>query len=74
MISYKIQQLITIIIKKKIGFLLKNNYIFVLDLIQKIEKSVELVAAAKQQLQLLAAVDRNRWLYQAPALQKAIHR
>ncbi|TXG60033.1 hypothetical protein EZV62_014606 [Acer yangbiense] len=41
---------------------------------QKIEISVELVAAAKQQLQFLAAVDRNRWLYQGPALQKAIYR
>ncbi|KAK0595574.1 hypothetical protein LWI29_008011 [Acer saccharum] len=34
----------------------------------------ELVATAKQQLQFLAAVDRNLWLYQGPALQKAIYR
>nr|GEW41101.1 hypothetical protein [Tanacetum cinerariifolium] len=26
------------------------------------------------QLQFLAAVDRNRWLYEAPALQRAIYR
>ncbi|KAL5822007.1 hypothetical protein ACOSQ3_023889 [Xanthoceras sorbifolium] len=41
---------------------------------QKIEISVNLVAAAKQQLQFLAAVDRNRWLYDGPTLQKAIYR
>lgn len=41
---------------------------------QKIEISVELVTAAKHQLQFLAAVDRNRWLYEGPTLQKAIYR
>lgn len=41
---------------------------------QKIEITVDLVAAAKQQLQFLAAVDRNRWLYEGPALRKAIYR
>lgn len=42
---------------------------------QEIEISVDdLVAAAKQQLQFLAAVDRNRWLYEGPALQRAIYR
>ncbi|KAG2319112.1 hypothetical protein Bca4012_054634 [Brassica carinata] len=41
---------------------------------QKIEISVDLFAAAKQQLQFLAAVDRNRWLYEGPALERAINR
>lgn len=41
---------------------------------QKIEISVDLVAAAKQQLQFLAAVDKNRWLYEGPTLRKAIYR
>ncbi|XP_024014092.1 glycine-rich domain-containing protein 1 isoform X2 [Eutrema salsugineum] len=41
---------------------------------QKIEISVDLFAAAKQQLQFLATVDRNRWLYEGPALEKAIDR
>lgn len=41
---------------------------------QKIEISVDLVAAAKQHLQFLAAIDRNRFLYEGPALRKAIHR
>ncbi|KAF8092150.1 hypothetical protein N665_0423s0035 [Sinapis alba] len=41
---------------------------------QKIEISVDLFAAAKQQLQFLAAVDRNRWLYEGPALERAIYR
>lgn len=41
---------------------------------QKILVSVDLVAAAKQQLQFLAAVDRNRYLYDGPALKRAIYR
>ncbi|GAB4848832.1 hypothetical protein Ancab_003626 [Ancistrocladus abbreviatus] len=41
---------------------------------QKIVVSVDLVAAAKQQLQFLAAVDRNRCLYGGPVLQRAIYR
>ncbi|KAJ0233482.1 Glycine-rich domain-containing protein 2 [Hirschfeldia incana] len=41
---------------------------------QKIEISVDLFAAAKQQLLFLAAVDRNRWLYDGPALERAIYR
>ncbi|XP_050365882.1 glycine-rich domain-containing protein 1 [Argentina anserina] len=41
---------------------------------QSIVISVDLVAAAKQQLQFLAAVDRNRHLYKGPALQRAIYR
>lgn len=42
---------------------------------QEIEISVDdLVSAAKQQLLFLAAVDRNRWLYEGPALQRAIYR
>ncbi|CAL5348940.1 unnamed protein product [Camellia sinensis] len=41
---------------------------------QKIVVSQDLVAAAKQQLQFLAAVDRNRCLYDGPALDSSIHR
>ncbi|KAM2005270.1 hypothetical protein FF1_000513 [Malus domestica] len=41
---------------------------------QNIGISVDLVAAAKQQLQFLAAVDRNRYLYEGPALERAIYR
>lgn len=41
---------------------------------QSIGISVDLVAAAKQQLQFLAAVDRNRYLYEGKALQRAIYR
>ncbi|CAN1184389.1 40S ribosomal protein S4 [Linum perenne] len=41
---------------------------------QKISVSVDLVSAAKQQLVFLAAVDKNRWLYEEPALGKAIYR
>ncbi|XAR51451.1 hypothetical protein NMG60_11006083 [Bertholletia excelsa] len=41
---------------------------------QKIAISVDLVAAAKQQLKFLAAVDRNRWLYEDHALKRAIYR
>lgn len=41
---------------------------------QKIEISLDLVTAAKKQLQFLAAVDRNRWLYDGPTLHKAIYR
>ncbi|XP_020586953.1 glycine-rich domain-containing protein 1-like [Phalaenopsis equestris] len=41
---------------------------------QKILISLDLVAAAKQQLEFLAAVDRNRFLYDGPLLQRAIHR
>lgn len=41
---------------------------------QKIAVSVDLVAAAKQQLRFLAAVDRNRHLYDGPALERAIYR
>lgn len=41
---------------------------------QKIGISVDLVAAAKRQLQFLAAVDKNRCLYEGPALQRAIYR
>lgn len=41
---------------------------------QSIGISVDLVAAAKKQLQFLAAVDRNRYLYEGPALQRAIYR
>lgn len=41
---------------------------------QKIEITVDLVAAAKQQLLFLAAVDRNRHLYEGLALQRAIYR
>eukprot|EP00262_Sarcandra_glabra_P015890 TRINITY_DN5005_c0_g1_i2.p1 TRINITY_DN5005_c0_g1~~TRINITY_DN5005_c0_g1_i2.p1 ORF type:complete len:804 (-),score=148.63 TRINITY_DN5005_c0_g1_i2:468-2879(-) len=41
---------------------------------QKIVISVDLVVAAKRQLQFLAAVDRNRCLYEGPVLVKAINR
>ncbi|CAI0405390.1 unnamed protein product [Linum tenue] len=41
---------------------------------QKIFTSVDLLAAAKQQLRFLDAVDKNRWLYEEPALGKAIYR
>ena len=41
---------------------------------QKIAVSVGLIAAAKQLLQFLAAIDRNRHLYQGPALDRAIYR
>ncbi|KAK9066958.1 hypothetical protein SSX86_014282 [Deinandra increscens subsp. villosa] len=41
---------------------------------QNISISENLVAAAKRQLQFLAVVDRNRWLYEGQALQWAIYR
>ncbi|ESQ30746.1 hypothetical protein EUTSA_v10012182mg [Eutrema salsugineum] len=41
---------------------------------QKIEISVDLFAAAKQQLQFLGVVDRNRCLYDGPILKRAIYR
>ncbi|EXC03907.1 hypothetical protein L484_016112 [Morus notabilis] len=41
---------------------------------QKIGVSVDLVAAAKRQLKFLAAVDRNRNLYEGPVLDRAIYR
>ncbi|KAF7809509.1 Glycine-rich domain-containing protein 1 [Senna tora] len=41
---------------------------------QKIGISVDLESVAKQQLRFLAAVDRNRHLYEGPALQRAIYR
>lgn len=41
---------------------------------QKIAISVDLVDVAKKQLQFLAAVDRNRHLYEGPALDRAIYR
>lgn len=41
---------------------------------QNIGISVDLVAAAQKQLLFLAAVDRNRFLYEGPALERAIYR
>ncbi|EEF35141.1 DNA binding protein, putative [Ricinus communis] len=41
---------------------------------QKIGISIDLLAAAKQQLLFLAAVDKNRWLYDGPTLDHAIYR
>lgn len=41
---------------------------------QKIVFSEDLVAAAEKQLQFLAAVDRRRFLYDGPLLERAIHR
>ncbi|KAL5204335.1 hypothetical protein ABZP36_009206 [Zizania latifolia] len=35
---------------------------------------VDLVPAALRQLEFLAAVDRRRWLYEGPLLERAIHR
>ena len=41
---------------------------------QKIEISVDLFSASKQQLQFLGTVDRNRGLYDGPELERAIYR
>ncbi|KAL0308210.1 UNVERIFIED_CONTAM: Glycine-rich domain-containing protein 1 [Sesamum angustifolium] len=41
---------------------------------QSIEINVDLVSAAKRQLKFLADVDRNRWLYEGPGLDRAIYR
>ncbi|CAN8283927.1 unnamed protein product [Cochlearia groenlandica] len=41
---------------------------------QRIDTSVDLISAAKQQIRFLGAVDRNRWLYEGHALDKAIYR
>ncbi|KAG9129769.1 hypothetical protein Leryth_015467 [Lithospermum erythrorhizon] len=41
---------------------------------QKIKVNVDLIAEAKQQLEFLASVDRNRWLYHGTALHTAIYR
>ncbi|EEF35015.1 glycine-rich domain-containing protein 1 [Ricinus communis] len=41
---------------------------------QKISITVDLVAAAKQQLSFLAEVDKHRELYEGPALDRAIYR
>lgn len=41
---------------------------------QQIVISKDLVATAKHQLKFLAAVDRNRWLYNGPAVQRSIYR
>lgn len=41
---------------------------------QKLVISADLVAAAKQQLRFLAEVDRNRYLYDGPFLDRAIYR
>ncbi|GER30738.1 hypothetical protein STAS_06697, partial [Striga asiatica] len=41
---------------------------------QSIEISIDLLSAAKRQLNFLEAVDRHRWLYEGPALDMAIHR
>lgn len=41
---------------------------------QKVVVSEDLVAAAKQQLVFLAAVDRRRWLYDGPLLDRAVYR
>lgn len=41
---------------------------------QQIEIGVDLVAAAKRQLQFLSAVERNRFLYESPSLERAIYR
>ncbi|XP_057784319.1 glycine-rich domain-containing protein 1-like [Salvia miltiorrhiza] len=41
---------------------------------QSTEINVDLVSAAIRQLKFLAAVDRNRWLYDGPGLDRAIYR
>lgn len=41
---------------------------------QKIPINADLVAAATRQLQFLAAIDRNRSLYEGPILERAIYR
>ena len=41
---------------------------------QNTEINVDLVSAAKRQLKFLEAVDRNRWLYDSPGLDRAIYR
>ncbi|XP_059293434.1 glycine-rich domain-containing protein 2-like [Lycium ferocissimum] len=41
---------------------------------QKIVINVDLIAAAKQHLEFLATIDRNRWLYEGPGLNMAIYR
>lgn len=41
---------------------------------QSTKINVDLVSAAKTQLKFLAAIDRNRWLYEGPGLDRAIYR
>ncbi|KAH6770686.1 DNA-binding protein [Perilla frutescens var. hirtella] len=41
---------------------------------QSTEINVDLVSASKTQLKFLAAIDRNRWLYERPGLDRAIYR
>ncbi|KAH0872184.1 hypothetical protein HID58_069546 [Brassica napus] len=40
---------------------------------QKIEISIDLIAESKKHLQFLRVVNRNRWLYDGPALKRAIY-
>ncbi|EYU44555.1 hypothetical protein MIMGU_mgv1a0014981mg, partial [Erythranthe guttata] len=41
---------------------------------QSTEINVDLVSAAIRQLKFLMAVDRKRWLYEGPGLDRAIYR
>jgi hypothetical protein len=41
---------------------------------QKISIGEDLIAAAQKQLEFLAAVDRQRWLYSSPGVERAIYR
>jgi hypothetical protein len=41
---------------------------------REVEVGADLVAAARRQLEFLAAVDRRRWLYDGPLLHRAIRR
>lgn len=41
---------------------------------QSTEINVDLVSVAKTQLKFLAVIDRNRWLYEGPGLDRAIYR
>lgn len=41
---------------------------------QKISIGEDLIEVAKRQIEFLAAVDRNRWLYNSPGVERAIYR
>lgn len=41
---------------------------------QRISIGEDLVSVAQRQLEFLAAVDRRRWLYDSPGLERAIYR
>lgn len=41
---------------------------------QEISIGEDLIAVTQKQLEFLAAVDRRRWLYNSPAVERAIYR